>query len=159
MPIPRVSAADLRRAFLSGMTYREVARTFGVGHSTVYRYKHALGLTVPPTGPKIDVAAMREMHAAGWMVKQVARHFGCSRNAVLRASRLLNLSWKKRRVVDIAEWATWDKPMPGSCGVVDRDVFIGIYRERGIVGTACYLNISPSAVSQRACRLQRKGLM
>lgn len=159
MPLHKVRAADLRRAFLAGKTYAEISQAFGVGHSTVYRYKQALGLTAPPAGPKIDVAAMREMHAAGWTVKQVARHFACSRNAVWRVSRLLKLSWKKTRIVDIAEWVTWDKPVPGPCGVVDRDLFIEIFRERGIVGTAQYLNISPAAVSQRACRLRRKGLL
>lgn len=159
MPLNRFSPAELRRAFLAGKTYAEISQAFGCGHSTVYRYKQALGLTAPPAGPKIDVATMREMHAAGWTVKQVARHFACSCAAVWRASQRLGLSWKRKRDLAIAEWVTWEKPVPGPNGVVDRDLFIEILRERGIVGTACYLNISPAAVSQRACRLRRKGLL
>lgn len=159
MPFHKVSPADLRRAFLAGRSYAEVSKAFGVGRSTAWRYKRVLGLTGLKCGRKIDPEKLRELHAAGWTRKQAAGHFGCSIGAICQNSARLKLRWRKACPLDIAEWVTWDKPQPGAGGVVDRDRFIEIFLERGIVGTAHYLNLSASAVSQRACRLRAKGLL
>lgn len=158
MPRRKVDDRTMRAAIESGMTCREAVRRFGIGQATYYRYRTRFNLAKPNAKLPVDADRLRRMVEAGVPAKIVAHHLGCGMSTLRRRASELGLTWRKP-LPDIAEWVTWDAPVPGRGGVVDRETFADAYRQYGCAGTASYLNISTAAVSQRAARMRAQGVL
>ena len=157
MPARRIDPSAARLALQLGASVDSFCREFDCHPHSYYRLRARFGFSAGPIR-RIDPAVLRRMILAGASPAECRRHFDCSRIAVFMMQRQLGLGWR-HKPVDRAEWADWEDPKPGPAGVVPLNVFADIYRERGCVGTAHYLGISPAAVSQRAARLRAKGVM
>ena len=90
MPRPpardRVSDADLKAAYGSGVGSYRIAARFGISPATVRARLRAAGVRLRPPrsgqrGP--TVAEVAKMRGAGLTVRELARHFGVSHVTIL----------------------------------------------------------------------------
>ena len=82
----RVSDADLKAAYVSGVGSYRIAARFGISPATVRARLRAAGVRLRPSrsgqrGP--TVAEVSKMRGAGLTVRELARHFGVSHVTIL----------------------------------------------------------------------------
>lgn len=156
---PKVSAAEARAAVLQGMSRHEFCAKFHVHNALYYRARRKLGIHNPK--PVIDDAAMRRLARVGLSQREAAAALGCCLRTVQRRTQALGIVWhyERKKWHERAEWADWEDPNPGKCGVVPIGTFLKIYRERGFTGTREYLGLGNSSVAERLARARSKGLL
>lgn len=158
-PRPRYAEDVIEAAITSGMTHREFEATFGLSNALFYKHRRRV-LGVPSSRkPSPDPGELRRLANAGCTPKQVADLMGYARRTIQRHARALEIVWRWQPKRDRAEWALWEDPQPGRHGVVPRDVFADIYRERGFAGTVEYLGLGRNAVCERVARMRAEGIL